>query len=325
MDDNRMYQSSMADEITGFIAEKQAMGFKYLEEVRVMKRFDRYWSECGYAKSGLTPDNLEEWCRMRDTEGAGSLEERISVIRQFARYLNGIGIKSYIPPISVKYIPPLPHLFTKDEIKALFGQIDSYESTAYAHCSKRIANEYPVLFRLIYLNGLRLTEACHLAASEMNLEDGMVTILDGKGNKDRLVYLSEDMMCLCREYWEYLNRTADCVPEWFFPGRKITDAIGRSTVERIFTLFWNKTSFANNCSIRPTVHDLRHSYVVKRINVWMEQGLDFDQMLPYLSKFLGHRSFNETYYYYHYAEEAAKTIHRMDSTSCRVIPEVMRR
>ena len=59
MDDNRIYQSSIADEITGVIAEKQTMGFKYLEEAGVMKRFDRYWSERGYARSGLTPDNLK--------------------------------------------------------------------------------------------------------------------------------------------------------------------------------------------------------------------------------------------------------------------------
>lgn len=319
------FKSSIADEIEAFIAEKHSMGFKYDDEVRVLRRFDEYWSDHGYGKTGLAPDNLEDWCRKSDTEGAGSLEERISVIRQLAKYLNGIGISSYVAPITVKYIPPLPHLFTEDEIKALFEQIDSYESTAYAHSSTRIANEYPVLFRLIYLNGLRLTEACRLAASEVNLDDGVVTILDGKGNKDRLVYLSDDMRCLCREYWGYLKRTAGCVPAWFFPGRKITDAIGRSTVDAIFTLFWSKTSFADNCSIKPTVHDLRHSYVVRRINVWMEQGLDFDQMLPYLSKFLGHRTFNETYYYYHYAEEAAKTIHCMDSTACRVIPEVMRR
>ncbi len=319
------FKSSIAGEIEDFIAEKQSLGFNYEEEGRVLRRFDKYWFDHGYSRTGLTPGNTEEWCRKSDTEGAGSLEQRISVIRQLAKYLNGIGISSYVAPINVRYIPPLPHLFTKDEIKALFDQIDSYETTAYAHCLTRMTNEYPVLFRLIYLNGLRLAEACRLAASEVNLDDGVVTILDGKGNKDRLVYLSDDMRCLCREYWGYLKRTAGCVPEWFFPGRRITDAIGRSTVDAIFTLFWSKTSFADNCSIKPTVHDLRHSYVVRRINVWMEQGLDFDQMLPYLSKFLGHMTFNETYYYYHYEEEAAKTIHRMDSTACRVIPEVMRR
>ena len=262
---------------------------------------------------------------MSNTEGAGSLEERISVIRQFAHYLNGIGIKSYVPPISVKYIPPLPHLFSKDELRDLFHQIDSYKSTARAHSSHRMANEYPVLFRLIYLNGLRLTEACYLPFSEVDLSAGVITILDGKGNKDRLVYLSDDMKELCGDYWGYLTRTVGYVLEWFFPGRKIGDPIGRSTVDSIFTSFWNKTAFADSCSVKPTVHDLRHSYVVERINLWMAQGLDFDQMLPYLSRFLGHKTFNETYYYYHYAEEAVKTIHRMDSTACRVIPEVMRR
>ena len=320
-----MFKSPIAGEIEGFIAEKQAMGFKYEEETAVMRRFDEYWSAHGYGRTGLTPGNLEKWCRKSDTEGAGSLEERISVIRQFARYLNGIGMSSYVAPITVKYSPPLPHLFTKDELQGLFHQIDSYNPTARGRCSKRIADEYPVLFRLIYLNGLRLTEACRLSASAVNLDDGLITILDGKGNKDRLVYLSDDMKILCLEYWNYLTHTAGCVPEWFFPGRKITDPIGRSTVDSIFTVFWNKTAFAASCDTKPTVHDLRHSYVIERINTWMAQGLDFDQMLPYLSRFLGHKTFNETYYYYHYAEEAAKTIQRLDKTASKVIPEVMRR
>lgn len=320
-----MFKSTIAREIEGFIAEKQSMGFRYEGEADLMRRFDEYWSAQGYGRTGLTPGNLEEWCRKSDTEGAGSLEARISVIRQFARYLNGIGISSYVAPITVKYNPPLPHLFTKDELQELFHQIDSYAPTTRAHCSKRIANEYPVLFRLIYLNGLRLTEACRLSASAVDLDDGLITILDGKGNKDRLVYLSDDMKHLCREYWDYLALAAGCVPEWFFPGRKITDPIGRSTVDSIFTLFWNRTAFANSCDTKPTVHDLRHSYVIERINTWMAQGLDFDQMLPYLSRFLGHKTFNETYYYYHYVEEAAKTIQRLDKTASKVIPEVMRR
>lgn len=325
MRDKYGFISPIAKELEGFIAEKQSMGFKYAGEINVLRRFDAYWSEQGYGRAGLTPDSLEGWCRKSDTEGAGSLEGRISVIRQFAKYLNGIGINSYVPPISVKYIPPLPHLFTKEELKELFCQIDAYESPAYAHCTKRMANEYPVIFRLIYLNGLRLGEACRIAASEINLDDGVIEIHDGKGNKDRLVYISEDMKELCREYWEYMKRISSGSPGWFFPGQKLTGHICRSSVERTFHICWNRTSYAGKCSIDPTVHDLRHSYVVARINAWMEQGMDFDQMLPYLSKFLGHKTFNETYYYYHYAEEAAKTIHRMDKTACRVIPEVKRR
>ena len=177
MSDEIMFKSQLATEIEGFIAEKQAMGFKYEGEIRIMRRFDQYWFSHEYGRTGLNPDNTEEWCRKTDTEGAGSLEERISVIRQFARYLNGVGISSYVAPVTVKYIPPLPHLFTKSELQELFHQIDSYKPTAYAHSSKRIANEYPILFRLIYLNGLRLTEACRLSATAINLDEGLITIL----------------------------------------------------------------------------------------------------------------------------------------------------
>lgn len=325
MGDNRIYKSSIADEITGFIAEKQAMGFKYTEEAGVMKRFDRYWSEHGYGRSGLTPDNLEGWCRMSDTEGAGSLEERVSVVRQFARYLNGIGMKSYVPPVSVKYIPPLPHLFTKDELGDLFHQIDSYKSPARAHSSHRIANEYPVLFRLIYLNGLRLTEACYLSFSEVDLSGGVITILDGKGNKDRLIYMAEDMTILCRDYLKYMRAELGAEPAWVFPGRDPEKHIYIASVEYRFNRFWEKTPSSAIRAVKPTVHDLRHTFVVDRINLWLEQGLDFNRMLPYLSKFLGHRSFNETFYYYHYAQEAAKTIRKMDTVIGKVIPEVKRR
>ena len=93
----------------------------------------------------------------------------------------------------------------------------------------------------------------------------------------------------------------------------------------IFRRCWLNTSFASGCDRNPTTHCLRHAYVVNRINLWREQGLDFEHMLPYLSRFLGHKSFNDTYYYYHYVEEAAQTIRKRDSVIGRVIPEVMRR
>ena len=65
-----------------------------------------------------------------------------------------------------------------------------------------------------------------------------------------------------------------------------------------FTRFWNKTPYAN-CSNKPTVHDFRFSYVVSRMNLWAEAGVDLQVMMPYLSRYLGHKSTNETFYYYY--------------------------
>lgn len=319
------YKSSLSSEIAGFVAEKRSVGFKYIGEERIMRRFDEYWFSRGFMNEGLSPDNLAEWLVMSENEGAGSLAGRISVIRQFSIYLNGLCIPSYIPPIEVKYNAPLPHIFTAPELQGLFAVIDNHISSSHVLFSKRMANEYPVLFRLIYLNGLRISEACKMATSEVNLKNRILTILDGKGRKDRLIYLSEDMSQLCADYLKWLENEIGAYPKWLFPGRKPNDPIGIATVEKKFNEFWEMTSCSKNCSIKPTVHDLRHTFVVDRINKWSAVGLDFEHMLPYLSKFLGHKSFNETFYYYHYAKEAAKNIHKKDTTINKVIPEVMRR
>lgn len=71
----------------------------------------------------------------------------------------------------------------------------------------------------------------------------------------------------------------------------------------------------------PTVHSLRHTFVVRRINAWMRDGQDMNIMMPYLCRYLGHSSVNETYYYYHQVVEAFATIHNRDSLANIVIPE----
>ena len=45
-------------------------------------------------------------------------------------------------------------------------------------------------------------------------------------------------------------------------------------------------------------------------------------MLPFLSKYLGHTSPSETFYYYHQVAEAFRIIRDRDITGKRVIPEV---
>jgi hypothetical protein len=58
------------------------------------------------------------------------------------------------------------------------------------------------------------------------------------------------------------------------------------------------------------------------MNAWINEGLSYDLMLPYLSKYLGHSCIEESLYYYHLNEEANIFIRKRDRTAGRVIPEV---
>lgn len=319
------YKSTIAGWITGFIDEKKSLGYKYYNESKWMRQFDTYWTDHGYEETGLTPENLSGWVKKRDSEGEKCLAARISVIRQFSMYLNGLGISSYCPPIEVRPSKPVIHLPVGDEITQLFEEIDRYIPGKGNADVRRMSNEYPILFRLIYLNGLRASEARLLSMDAVDLYTGTVIILDGKGNRDRIIYLSDDLVKLCREYISYLTVELGRKPPWLFPGIKPDKPMSYESISSMFRRCWLNTSFASGCDKNPTTHCLRHAYVVNRINLWREEGLDFEHMLPYLSRFLGHKSFNDTYYYYHYVEAAAQTIRRRDSVIDRVIPEVMRR
>lgn len=54
----------------------------------------------------------------------------------------------------------------------------------------------------------------------------------------------------------------------------------------------------------------------------MEQGIPLRSLLPYLSKYLGHKSVEDTFYYYHQVDSAFRIVHDRDQRSKTIIPEV---
>lgn len=53
----------------------------------------------------------------------------------------------------------------------------------------------------------------------------------------------------------------------------------------------------------------------------MQEGIRLQEMMPYLSKYLGHSSVNDTFYYYHLVESSFKIIREKDVSSDIIIPE----
>ena len=110
--------------------------------------------------------------------------------------------------------------------------------------------------------------------------------------------------------------------EWFFPARDESKPLPKTSIDKKFKEFWNMTSYAGKVDKKPTVHSLRHTFVVTKMNDWMNQGKDFEGMMPYLSRYLGHTSIDETQYYYHQSISAFEIVRKHDSITDRVIPEV---
>lgn len=316
------YVSPLAEYMRDFICLKRRLGYKYNDEAYFLSRFDRYWAETGGGSRLLTYENVAPYLKRRGTETKRSHSHRIAVLKQFAKYMNQIGLPCFIPDKSIRYPRPIVHILSDAEISSLFVEIDAYSPKIRDCQNMRLSHGYKVLFRLLYCLGLRLSEACSIRISDIDFEKGLLSLKEEtKKDEERVVYLTGDLLALVQETVLYNRKHLGFEPCWLFPGYDPAKHMSIHTADRRFNISWAKTPFAEICEKKPTVHSLRHTFVVKRMNLWMEQGVDLNVMLPYLSSFLGHKSFHETYYYYHGILEAYRIIHAKDTIADDVIPE----
>ncbi len=158
---------------------------------------------------------------------------------------------------------------------------------------------------------------------DAELDAGVLTVRHSKGDKDRLVYVADDLAGACRSYWRAMVEALGLEPEWLFPGKFGRGHVCKTTFDAKFRQFWEETPAAARTDRRPTPHCLRHAFVVERINSWAREGADVDAMMPYLSKYLGHAGPKETFYYYHQAMDAISIVRELDSVCSRVVPGVV--
>ncbi len=121
-----VFSSSIAPALSDFLAQKRSLGYKYKVEEYVLHTLDKYWHDNNGNKTDLTEKNLEGWMQKKETETVASRSNRVSVLRQFTLYLNGIGEHAFIP--MDKYIKshPVFHVLSMTEIQELFQAIDTY-------------------------------------------------------------------------------------------------------------------------------------------------------------------------------------------------------
>ena len=316
------YQSCFAPYIKQFLQEKRSVGFIYETEEWKLKHFDDFCIKESVIQPYLSRELIKKWGTLREGESLATCSARVSIIRQFALFMISLGKDAYIPSNFYKCEKRLVHILSDDEISAFFNEIDSYFPKIKVPSFLRLSTEYKVIFRLIYCCGLRISEARKLKWSDADLESGTLKIMQSKGHKDRKIHMSDDLSVLMKEYKTILRDHHECTSEWIFPAREPESCLSFATINAVFRMAWNATPYAKNCDRTPTVHCLRHSFVVKRMNLWMEEGIALKEMLPFLSRYLGHQSTDDTFYYYHQVSEAFQIIRDKDKTSDFVIPEV---
>ena len=313
------YSSALARCITGLIAQKRAGGFSYKDEAYMLRRFDALCISFGLEDESLPQGLAEKWSEQAPAESINHRNHRVSVLRQLALYMVSLGLDAYVPKLNSSWEKPAPYILNGDELVAIFQVIDS-QTPHYRHPLRFIEAE-KILFRMFYCCGLRLSEGLYLKRESVDLEKSLIRIIHSKGDKDRTVYLPDDLADMCRDYDSFIQKECPC-SEWFFPGKDPCRPFAHSTFPVNFRRYWGQTPFSASSNRHPTIHSLRHTFVVDRMNDWMLNGVSLKAMLPYLSRYLGHSSVNDTLYYYHLVDKAFQVVRQKDRTIDAIIPEV---
>jgi integrase len=158
------------------------------------------------------------------------------------------------------------------------------------------------LFGLVACTGLRISEALGLLDADVDLRVGVLTIRQSKFGKTRLVPLHSSAVQALERYRDQRARHVRAAPELPFfvasRGQLLGQPVGDRQVHRVFSDLRRQLGWVDRGSHgMPRIHDLRHSFAVRRLVLWHEQGEDINQHMLALSTYLGHVKVSSTYWY----------------------------
>jgi len=206
---------------------------------------------------------------------------------------------------------------TVSPIMRLFAASDAVRPIAQSRDMHKIL---PVLIRLLYACGLRISEAVGLRCRDVDLERGVLTVREAKNGKGRLIPVSESLIIRLREYRETTIAWAGD-DDFFFMAPDRTMLSPNTVYQRFRRILWAAGIRYGGKGNGPRLHDIRHTFAVHALQKWVETGEDLTAMLPVLSVFMGHKSFSATSRYLRLTAEVYPDAVRMIEQTCAcVIP-----
>jgi len=278
-----------------FILYKRSCGLSYEDSaVYVLRQICRQLNQYPSKNQELTQDMVFKIVEKRPHEQYSTHSRRISFIRQFAIYLHQKGYSAYIYPecsIHKEEMTFVPYLFSEQEMDRIIDTADSLPEIRRYPQYHRV---YPVLLRLLYSCGLRLSEALHLRVKHYDPKGKTILIEKSKNYKSRMIPISESMALVLAAYLRIRYGSYTEEERYIFEapdGNVYNRGSVRCTIYNIF----KRAGLPSNIKERhPNVHSLRHNFAVRAMEKMQSEGMDLYCTLPILAKFLGHKGIRET-------------------------------
>jgi integrase/recombinase XerD len=235
---------------------------------------------------------------------ASSLARQLSSIRQFHKHLYLEGCRGDDPTMGIegpRRGRALPKVLSMAEVGHLLAVAREGIDAEGRPGSERLkAARIFCLVELLYASGLRVSELLALPKSAARGREPLLAVR-GKGNKERLVPISEPARAAISAYRAMLEERAPGIAKspWLFPALSESGHLTRQAFARELKTV---AAAAGISSSRISPHVLRHAFA----SHLLQNGAD----LRIVQDLLGHADISTTQIYTHVLDERAKAMVR---------------
>lgn len=281
--------------VEDYLAFRRGLGFGLESPGWKLLAFGRYADRVGH-QGPITIDLAVQWALSSRSSDPAHAARRLSAIRQFIRHRAAFDPGTEIPPAGLLGRGgrrKQPHIYNDAEVAALLEQ-----ASALVPSGGLRPKTYVAFFSLLVSAGLRLSEACRLAPGDVDLANGILMVREGKFRKSRLVPLHPTATQALTRYAAYRDACCDAPRSGGFFRTCGAPVLTRATVEKTFARIRKRLGWtAHGRARRPRIHDLRHTFVVRRLLRWYQDGAEVDRKIQALATYLGHAKVTDTYWY----------------------------
>ena len=287
--------------VNEYLAERRRLGFELDRMGGALASFANFVADAHHS-APLTIDAMVDWVRQDKAQHRtqATWARRLELLRPFARWMRQFDPNTEVPDESIFGQVPgrvTPHIYSEQEIIELLsaarglGPFGSLRPVVFE-----------TLFGLIASTGLRVSEALSLVNADVDLVAGTLTVRKTKFTKSRMLPLHATTVIALLAYRRLRSKAGHCSGDSPFfigtRGQRHGQPLADRQVHRVFVSLRNQMGWIDRgCHGGPRIHDLRHSFAVRRVILWHQEGIDVDQAMLSLSTYLGHAKISNTYWY----------------------------
>lgn len=286
---------TMHQKVEAYLQQRRHAGLTLRTIGSQLRSFARF-AEAHRHHGPLSLDLMVSWAQASQRPSPKTAAGRLAQLRPFSQFCHQLDSSSVVLPgnfLGGYYRHVTPHIYTLQEIRSLMEALRQWPP---AGCLR--AESYATLIGLLAATGLRLSEALNLERRDLDVERAVLHIREAKFHKSRYVPLHSTTLRALQRYAQRRDRDplSATTPLFFVAdrGRRLSVSSVRYAFDQLRQqLGWR----CRGDRAAPRMHDLRFTFICRRLERWYAQGADIDHLMLSLYTYVGHVNATSTYWY----------------------------